>query len=403
MRVASNLKSRLSRLREMKAGAEDHPFKTRPSAGGPRLPTCLASWERLDDFVYTRRLVFPCAFPALVDPRPFAPRGMEDHEAYAGPLEKGKLLFFDLETTGLSGGSGTVAFLAALGRIEGEILALEQVFLSDYPGEGMFLETVLRRFLPGLVLVSYNGRAFDMPLLRTRCVMNRMASPALPHLDLLHCARRLWRRNSGGASLGLLEATVLGKERGEDVPGARIPAIWFDFLRTGGTGELGAVLSHNAEDVASLAALFALAQRIFDQPLHRPGGSGIDLLSLGRSLIAAGRAGEGEAVLEEAALGGDDGAAIRLSRRYAKAGRLADRKRMMGILGDGLASEIEKAKYCEHQLRDYAQALLCVERAMVVLGREGPLHLWRKRKPSDIAAELEHRALRLRRKMASGT
>lgn len=375
--MAGNLKTRLSRLRSAaRSGRENEEgggIGFGDSASAP-VPPCLASWERKNGYCYERSLRRPCPLPPRLDARPFlskrrtGPR-LEGAEA----LETGRLRFFDLETTGLSGGAGTIAFLAAVGRIEAGELVLRQFFLSDYPGEAPFLEALLAEFPADAVLGSYNGLAFDLPLLRTRCVLNGLSPPDLPHLDLLYPARRLWRRIHGGASLGLLEVAVLGRDRGEDLPGSRIPGIYFDFLKGGAAEELGLVFSHNAEDVLSLALLCGLIDDVFFSPLEAGAAGGLDRRGLGLSLLNLGREGEGEALLEAAAAAGDEAAAFLLSRRYARAGRRTERAAILDRLGSSLSAEIERAKYFEHAARDYGSALACVDRAEIGLGLAGGL------------------------------
>lgn len=363
--MASNLKSRLARLRDGKALVERAEAQ-RHDASRPR-PAFLDSWHKLGDFVWGRELFYPIVLPETADVSPFLPLPKvagerREVEAWSLGLPREALRFFDLETTGLSGGSGTVAFLAAVARPAAGGLRLWQCFLEDYPGEPLFIAALLEALGEEAVVASYNGRSFDLPLLRTRCVMNGLAPRRFRDIDLLYPARRLWRRAYGGASLGLLEASLLGKERGPDLPGSAIPGLWFDFLAGRDSAPMSLVLSHNAEDVSTLALLFLRLLEVFSSPLGR--GEAIDKRGLGRSLLALGRTGEAEAVLEEAARAGDEAAAIFLSRRFGRERRIADRGRMAALLGDSVAAEVEKAKYLEHDLRDYSRALSCVERAM---------------------------------------
>jgi uncharacterized protein YprB with RNaseH-like and TPR domain len=179
-------------------------------------------------------------------------------------------LFFDLETTGLSGGAGTVAFLAAFGRfVSSGKLHITQYLLLDYPGEDDFLEAVLEEFVNEKpVIVSYNGKCFDSPLLATRCLMNGKRSPEYSHADLLHPARRLWKTVIGSCSQQSVETRILGLDRGGDTPGSLAPEIWFEFLRTGEAGRLFGVCDHNASDISGLASMLAAMIRIADDPFN---------------------------------------------------------------------------------------------------------------------------------------
>jgi hypothetical protein len=281
-----------------------------------------------------------------------------------------RLRFFDLETTGLSGGTGTVAFLAAVGRADGDGFTLAQLFLEDFPGEGIFIEELLKLFGEGDVIVSYNGKAFDVPLLRTRCVMNAVSPPANAHIDALFASRRLWRRVHGGASLGLLERGVLGIEREKDLPGALIPEAWLSFVRTGENPLMPLVLSHNADDVVGLARLVSRIQSIFDHPRSRAGRSDVDRAGLGRSLLAVGRADEGEELLEAALGEGDEGAGLLLSRRYRVAGRKIDALRVADMLPPTYRSAVERAKLYEHLAPDLPAAARWANEALRIASTE---------------------------------
>jgi len=166
-------------------------------------------------------------------------------------------LFFDLETTGLSGGAGTVAFLAAFGRIIDKTLLLTQYLLLDYPGENDFLENVLTEFKnEKSVIVSYNGKSFDSQILKTRCLMNRIKAPVYRHVDLLHPARRLWKNIIFDCSQGSIETRILGLDRTGDIPGVLAPEIWFEFLKTGKTERLLGICDHNKKDISGLTSIF---------------------------------------------------------------------------------------------------------------------------------------------------
>ena len=155
-----------------------------------------------------------------------------------------RVVFFDIETTGLSGGAGTLAFLAGCGWFEDGGFRVRQFFLSGPAGERAMLAALGRVFDEATLLVTFNGRTFDVPLMETRWAFHRTAAPTddLPHFDMLPPARRLWgrartagRRRDGarGCSLSALERSVLGFHRLGDVPGFEIPARYFHFLRTG--------------------------------------------------------------------------------------------------------------------------------------------------------------------------
>jgi len=166
-------------------------------------------------------------------------------------------LFLDTETTGLAGGSGTYAFLVGLAWWEGGGLEIEQFFLREYSEERSMLFALRERIAEHSVLVTFNGKSFDWPLLETRYRMShRISAPRLrAHLDFLHPARRLWRLLLGSVRLSELERHVLGWDRGGDLLSGQIPKIYFDYLCGGPPEQLVPVLNHNQMDLRGLAAL----------------------------------------------------------------------------------------------------------------------------------------------------
>lgn len=168
------------------------------------------------------------------------------------------VIFLDTETTGLSGGTGTYAFMVGTGRFIGDHFRVRQFFM-DGPAEETSLLYELEKELSGMnLLVTFNGKTFDLPLLRTRYVMNRLEAPFtdVRHLDLLHMSRRIFRNRLSDRSLGALERTVLGFERpGEEVPGYQIPQYFFNYLQSGDARPLAGVFEHNQWDILSMAAL----------------------------------------------------------------------------------------------------------------------------------------------------
>ena len=166
-------------------------------------------------------------------------------------------LFLDTETTGLAGGSGTYAFLVGVAWWEGGGLEIEQFFLREYSEERALLFALRERISDHPVLVTFNGKSFDWPLLETRYRMSRRISvPSFrAHLDFLHPAQNLWRLRLGSVRLSELEQHVLGWDRGTDLLSGLIPQIYFDFLRGGPPERLVPVLNHNQMDLRGLAAL----------------------------------------------------------------------------------------------------------------------------------------------------
>ena len=194
--------------------------------------------------------------------------------AEAWPSAKGisgRLLFLDLETTGLFGGAGTQAFLVGCAAIDGDSIRVRQFLLPGFEHERAVLNEVQSWSKSHGALVTYNGRSFDVPLIETRFMFHRLPCPldGVPHLDMLHASRRLWRQrplttgtpdpDDSSCSLAVLEKHIAGLHRVGDVPGYEIPSRFFRFVREGDARPLEAVLEHNRLDLISLAAVLARA------------------------------------------------------------------------------------------------------------------------------------------------
>ncbi len=198
--------------------------------------------------------------------------------------------YFDTETTGLSTGAGTVIFLAAVARVVDGLITVRQYLLPDYPHEPALLRAIAADLATAPRLVTYNGRAFDVPMLSARLTVHGLfreaASLPADHDDLLPDARRLFRRPLGGARLADVEAGVLGVRRASDCPGSEVPARYFGYLRGGSPDILAEVLDHNFQDVASLALLEAELHRLRTggwrvAPVLDARGMALDLLRSG--------------------------------------------------------------------------------------------------------------------------
>lgn len=199
-----------------------------------------------------------------------------------------KCLFLDTETTGLSGGAGTVAFLVGVGFIEGNALMIEQYLMRDYSDEPELIDRLANRMDAFDCVCTFNGKTFDMPLLEARFTMNRMRHRwrELENLDLLHPARRTWKLRLGSCRLGRLEEMILGMERTGDIPGSEVPQRYFDFLKTGNMALLEDIIAHNRQDILTLGSLLAHLCELYAHPereAHRA-----DLFSMGKALEKQG-------------------------------------------------------------------------------------------------------------------
>jgi len=303
-----------------------------------------------------------------------------------------RALLLDTETTGLAGGAGTLPFLIGLGWFDPSgALHLEQLFLARPGEERPMLARLAERLSTASCIVSFNGKSYDWPLLRTRFVMNRMPVPTPPpHLDLLHCARRAFRYRCQSARLVELEAEVVGHVRHGDIPGHLIPQLYFAYLRSRGGGALRRVMDHNAQDLLMLAALLGHLSERFAAPAE--GVDCRDALGLAEvafrvrdheraDAFAALAAGSSRPDLASAAL------VIRARVRWRArdvAGAVAWLERAVALAPRPLAPRLHLAlaKLHEHRLRDFQRAL---QHAAQAAGAEPP-------------AKAERRLQRLREK-----
>jgi uncharacterized protein len=272
------------------------------------------------------------------------------------PHDPAGALYLDTETTGLSGGVGTVAFLVGLGYFEAGRFVVEQLLLRQLGEEAPLLHRVAERVARASLLVSYNGKSFDLPMLKTRCIMSRMPVPeARPHVDLLHVARRVHKHRLAQVTLGAIESEVLGFVRTCDVPSAEIPARYFHYLRTGDASPLEAVVDHNAWDVVSMAALLGL----YGEPLS--GLAPIDLVGIAKTLRRAKSLDRAHAIIDHAVSAGAGAPAVRARAEIAKARgdkalALADFETLVDTVDDP-AIRLALAKLYEHHAKRPIEAL----------------------------------------------
>lgn len=281
-------------------------------------------------------------------------------------------VFLDTETTGLSRGAGTVAFLVGVGEIKGNDLHVTQYLMRDYDEESFVLRHVMAHLQPGKILVTYNGRTFDIPLLASRFIMQRIRfdAEALPHVDLLHTARRVWKLRLQRCSLSALEEHIYNEPRVDDLPGAEVPQRYFDYLKSRDFSLLDDILRHNAQDIATLARLLFTLSELHMHPLSAEHVQ--DIYSLGRVYEKRGR-NEDARICYRAS---DAGSMSALSRA-----RLADNfrrcrdteaaaaiyQKMISARQGGAAPYIALSKLQEHKLRDIPAALEAARRGLLLL------------------------------------
>jgi uncharacterized protein len=187
-------------------------------------------------------------------------------------LHAERLMFFDTETTGLAGGSGTRAFMIGAADWFDGALRVRQLLITAMAGEAAMLGTFRQWLRPETVLVSYNGKCFDAPLLATRFRLNRMGTPLseLAHVDLLYPTRRRYRGRWENCRLATIERRALNVVREDDLPGSEAPAAWLSYLRGGSAHNLRRVLAHNDRDVATLAELLLHLSELSAQEAESP-------------------------------------------------------------------------------------------------------------------------------------
>jgi uncharacterized protein len=319
----------------------------------------------------------------------------------------GQWLFLDTETTGIAGGTGTYAFLVGVAWWDAGGLEVEQFFMREHSEEHSLLIALGERLSERRVLVTFNGKSFDWPLLETRYRMTRAITPRIPraHLDFLHPARHLWRLRLGSVRLAELERHVLGWDRGVDVQSELIPQIYFDYLRGGNPDPLVAVFRHNQMDLRGLAALASRVLSLLAEPETE--SDALELYGISRLLDRRGHSDRARHLYSRALDGGlpqpvDRSARHRLAqiakrqRDFALANSLWEELREASR--EGFRAYEELGIYYEHQTHQPESALTVIEEALLDLrraNRAGALapalyRTWRVR--------FEHRLARLRRK-----
>jgi uncharacterized protein YprB with RNaseH-like and TPR domain len=385
--------------------------RSRPPAGAPRSVEGLLEGA-IEENERGRLLVVRRRFPvdhrhgaqSLLAAREAAPLALSLLGRAGGEVaEAHRLLYLDTETTGLAGGTGTYAFLVGVGFFDGDDFEVRQFFMRDLDEEPALLtalEEIFRRF-DGFV--TYNGSGFDLPLLETRFVLGRRRFPGEAfHVDLLGAARRLWSDRLADCRLGTVEQHALRFIRDDDLPGALIPTVYFEYLRRKRPDELPRVFEHNRHDILSLAALTGwVADAVVRAPI--PELEPEALAGLGRLLEPA----EPERSLACYRMALDSGLPTpfreRLLLRLAQGEKRRARWDEARALWEAAARAPrefdprpweEIAKVHEHRRRDLAAARGVVEEALALARRH--------RASERVLAAFEHRLRRLARRIERG-
>jgi uncharacterized protein YprB with RNaseH-like and TPR domain len=309
--------------------------------------------------------------------------------------------FLDTETTGLAGGSGTYAFLIGVGRITADGFRVRQFFMREYVEERSVLAALEQHLGDFDVLITYNGKSYDQPLLETRYRMTRHKPPfgRLDHLDLLHGSRRLWKLRLESCRLVQLEQQILGFSRDGDIPGELIPYVYFEYLRSREAQRLVPIFHHNAIDILTLACLTAIVPAAFRSTdcdsLRRLGvRRGEDLAGIARWMLTSGEPEQSLALFKRSVDAGlPDSLLFRTLYQIALLEKKLDRPNaalsvfteLAGCRNDFRVQALEElAKYYEHEERNYSLALEFTRQA---------IHY-------DSTATLNHRRERLEKRLS---
>ncbi len=300
--------------------------------------------------------------------------GMLANNPVLGNYVSSDALFLDTETTGLSGGTGTMAFLIGLGWFEEGHFEVHQILARDFGEEKAALSYLREIASRKKFLVTFNGKAFDINLLSTRFILNRMPGclAELPHLDLLHPSRRILGHRLENCRLATLEEEILGVRREGDIPGWEIPQRYFEWLRRRDPRLLSGIFEHNRLDVISMATLTAhlidvLTAHALAQHTHED-----DYLAAARLLLQKANREGTQKILdtfrEEPCLKFSTQSKKALSQLYKRTGRIDEAAHIWTQMAASEPYEFytisEMAKYLEHHLRDYSRAKNMVENAL---------------------------------------
>src|SRR5271170_2736018 len=286
-------------------------------------------------------------------------------------------LFLDTETTGLMGGTGTYPFLVGIAWWDAGGLEVEQFFMREHSEEHALLVTLAERMAERRVLVTFNGKSFDWPLLETRFRMTRKIAPPVPraHLDFLHPARNLWRIRLGSVRLAELEKHVLGWNRGADLISAMIPQYYFDYLRGGPPEPLVQIFLHNQMDLRGLAGLASRILSILAEP-DTQGPDGLELFGVSRICERRGETARARRHYAESIAAELPPETNRAARKSLA--RIAKRERdfplalelwesILGNSREGFDAFEQLAIYYERQAREPQRAAMLARRALAEL------------------------------------
>ncbi len=407
-----NLKDKLSQIdrqthpKRMERSLRPEHLQIRNLPEGEEIASAGGRFYRIRK-VYDRSHLHGNLSLAKILQRPLSPARFILKQMDGVPSTPESLLFLDTETTGLSSGVGTMAFLVGIGYFRDDSFIIEQLFARDFREERAALIYLKDFTRPFGALVSFNGKSFDWPLLVNRWIFNRIAAPdhLKSHLDLLYLSRRLWHRTIGECTLGNIEKEILGVRRQGDVPGYLVPQLYFEFLRSRDAIQLRKVFHHNRLDILSLVTLLALQLDILD---GQAPDVVVDHVSLGKLFLQIKEEALSLSYLEnsqEQIQQSDFLVEVNLflAKLYKRQGELGKARSLWkSIMATGqfqLEAYEELAKCYEHIDRDYENAL---EVCLAAKERIRFLENMGRHSASIVEkAGLEHRIDRLEKKLMS--
>jgi uncharacterized protein len=289
------------------------------------------------------------------------------------------LIFLDTETTGLAGGSGTYAFEIGVGKYEEDKFVMKQFFMRN-PGEEIPMLLLLEKFVKsGKTIVSFNGKSFDIPLLNTRYTVNGLETPFtdMPHIDLLHLARKIWKDRLPSRTLGYLEEHIVGEKRtSEDTPGWMIPQMYFDYLKSGDARPLAGIFYHNEMDIVTLAVLTNLLGNLIEKPLVIENPHPVDVISVAQLREDIGDWDEAVLLFQHGlTLELPNAIQQRATERLAVLHRRRDEwPKAVSLWWQAAAdrhiyAHVSLAKFYEHQAKEFQEALRWTEAALALINQ----------------------------------
>ncbi|MDM5222233.1 ribonuclease H-like domain-containing protein [Peribacillus sp. NJ11] len=325
-----------------------------------------------------------------------------EHPLSARGVKSEDLFFFDTETTGLGGGAGNTIFLLGYAYLEGEEVVVKQHILpqpgSEIPLYQSFLENINYE-----TLVTYNGKSFDWPQLKTRHTLVKEHVPKLPefgHFDLYHASRRLWKNKLERVKLSVVETDILGVHREDDIPGYLAPMIYFDFVERKNPEILFGIMKHNELDILSLITLYIHLSR----KILQIDGYTEESMEIARWLAYLGKKEESVETYEKIVEAGNEedriiaGHALAFQKKkqqqFNEALEIWKEVALKGNVQIRIQAQIECAKLYEHQFKEVGTALKCAKIAQQEMVREGTI-------PGKKQLELEKRIRRLEKKEES--